>query len=87
MKQVLDMIESNKKTKKILIDAFLQQKQDELVASTDKVREYQEEVRKRLKDKKAELKKQEYLNVQYIASMLPSALDMHRFIKLLYPNG
>jgi hypothetical protein len=40
-------------------------------------------VRRRLRDKKVKEELKMEHNVQYIASMLPSAMEMHRFIKVM----
>jgi hypothetical protein len=52
-------------------------------SNTDRVRDYQEEVRKRLREKKFTEERLQEHNVAYIASMLPSAQDMHKFMKYM----
>ena len=77
------MIESNKRAKSMIQKAFEVLNKERIDRTTDDSRNYQEEVRRRLRDKKLNEEKQMEYNVQYMASMLPSAMGMHQFIKVM----
>eukprot|EP00347_Sterkiella_histriomuscorum_P014413 403360960 len=79
----LDMIQSNKRAQSLLHHAIESMNKDQIDLNTERVKDYQEEVRRRLRDKKHYEESQQEHRVAYIASMLPSALDMHKFIKVM----
>lgn len=67
----------------MMMKAFDQLQKEQINRTTDDSRNYQEEVRRRLRDAKTHEEQQQEYKVQYIASMLPSAMEMHRFIKFM----
>ncbi|CDW84316.1 UNKNOWN [Stylonychia lemnae] len=81
--QAFDMILGNKRAKSMLRDAFQVVNRDKITQNTSDIRNYQEEVRRRLRDKKYEDERQQEFRVAYISTMLPSALEMHKFIKIM----
>ena len=75
------MLESNRHAQSMLQQVLAQSQCEANDRSTDQVRDYQEQVRLRLKEKKYSHEKKLENNVAYIATTLPSAMDMHRFLK------
>ena len=77
------MITSSKRAKSLIKNAFEVMNRDRIRQKSVDVRNYQEEVRRRLRDKKYEDERQLEYKVAYLSTMLPSALEMHRFIKVM----
>ena len=76
-------MEHNHNAKSLIQEAFESINRRRIEKTTEDSRNYQEEVRRRLRDKKQAEEQKVYYNVQYMASMLPSALSMHKFIKVM----
>lgn len=47
------------------------------------MKDYQMKVRSRLLANKIKKNEEDHLNIQFIASMLPTATDMHKFTKIM----
>lgn len=75
------MLDRNKRAKSTLRQALENLTIDQAQGSNEDTREYQAKVRQRLRDQKIDRERQLEHNVAYMATMLPSAMDMHRFIK------
>ncbi|TNV81504.1 hypothetical protein FGO68_gene17176 [Halteria grandinella] len=81
--QALSMIESSKNAKELLNIALQSVHKGNLVKAAEKSRVYQKQVRDRIKVKKVLSEREEEVNVKFIASMLPSALEMHKFTNIM----
>ena len=77
------MIEQNKKAQSMLEGAINQINRDRIVRKVEKCRDYQQEVKIRLREKKHREETIIEKNLEYMATMLPSALEMHKFIKIM----
>lgn len=54
-----------------------------MVQNIDKTKDYQKEVKRRLREKKLQEETHIENSLEYMASMLPSAIEMHKFIKIM----
>lgn len=76
-------MEKNKRAKSLLFKALDHMNKDRIVAKTNECRQYQSKVRERLRKQKQDEERISDHTVQYVASMLPTAMEMHRFIKFM----
>ena len=66
-----------------MMKAFSHVNKNDVNRTIDVARDYQAEVRRRIRDKKLSEERQTEFNMHYIASMLPSAMEMHKFVRFL----
>ncbi len=83
VKLALDHIEHNPRAKSLLLRALEGITYTERRKAAEDVQSYQQKVKKRLFDKKKHEEHKTHVNVQYMASMLPTAMEMHQFIKVM----
>eukprot|EP00347_Sterkiella_histriomuscorum_P022627 403337769 len=96
IRQVLDVIQQNQSAEQLLQKAFESINRDDIKKSykqsQDQIgtgagaRKYQAEVVQRIKDSKRETEKKHEAEVAYIAAMMPTALGMYKFEKIMKKN-
>ncbi|CDW80784.1 UNKNOWN [Stylonychia lemnae] len=81
--QVLDVIQKNQSAEILLKEAFEKVNLNNILADKSKVKDYQTQVIDRLRTSKSKKERDIEANVQYMASLQPTAIGMHRFTKVM----
>ena len=83
IKNTFGMIDQNKRTQQLLMGAFTEQIENVHQKNASIGRTYQARVRTRIRDRMQTEEQDREFNVKYISSMLPSALEMHKFMRFM----
>ena len=83
VREVLDMIEKNRKTQEQLKKAFKDSNIKKAGEESERQKVYQREVQIRIFKRKQDVEKNEQLHIDLIASMQPTAMEMHKFSRIM----
>ena len=83
VREVLDMIEKNRKTQEQLKKAFKDSNIKKVGEESARQKVYQREVQMRILKRKQDVEKNEQLHIDLIASMQPTAMEMHKFSRIM----
>jgi len=83
VREVLDMIEKNRKTQEQLKKAFKDSNIKKAGEESARQKVYQREVKMRILKRKQDVEKNEQLHIDLIASMQPTAMEMHKFSRIM----
>jgi hypothetical protein len=76
------MIGENKRAKSVLREV-IEGHGSRFLEQAEELRGYQDEVRRRIREKRRGTERRQELEIELIASMLPTAMDMHKFTRIM----
>ena len=77
------MIEGNRRAQSVLKEVIEGHGAARVVEQAEGMRGYHEEVRRRIRDRRRGTERRQELEIELIASMLPTAMDMHKFTRIM----